>query len=204
MVLLLNILSLILFTVNANGDIEHGDGTDMTMNPVYRSQPSYDSMEFPRHDLETIRSLGNGVYGRASLARAIGIRDGEKETMVIVKSLSSGDDQVREEFNKEMDVLVGLRHENVVGLLGVCKEVEPVLMIFESLEKVWIVISTFCLGHHDKSTIVRKHHGSVLDNTSTTLGDHCNIGLVEVMLLQFTPVASISVFPFHGFSSALY
>ena len=152
----LNILSLVVFTVNANGDIEHGDAPDMAMNPVYRSQPSYDSMEFPRHDLETIRSLGNGVYGRASLARASGIRDGEKETMVIVKSLSSGDDQVREEFNKEMEALVGLHHENVVGLLGVCKEVEPVLMIFESLEKVWIVISTFCLAHQDKSPIVRK------------------------------------------------
>ncbi|XP_015753854.1 PREDICTED: inactive tyrosine-protein kinase 7-like [Acropora digitifera] len=142
-----HLLSLVVFTVNANGDIEHGDAPAMAMNPVYRSQPSYDSMEFPRHDLETIRSLGNGVYGRASLARASGIRDGEKETMVIVKSLSSGDDQVREEFNKEMEALVGLHHENVVGLLGVCKEVEPVLMIFESLEKG--DLKQFLLSCHD-------------------------------------------------------
>ena len=179
MVLLLNILSLVVFTVNANGDIEHGDAPDMAMNPVYRSQPSYDSMEFPRHDLETIRSLGNGVYGRASLARASGIRDGEKETMVIVKSLSSGDDQVREEFNKEMEALVGLRHENVVGLLGVCKEVEPVLMIFESLEKVWIVISTFCLAHQDKSPIVRK---KTTDQCLTLKSQHLAIIATLVLL----------------------
>ncbi|KAL9952198.1 hypothetical protein ACROYT_G039413 [Oculina patagonica] len=81
--------------LNANGDIEHrdGEGNDMTMNPIYRSQPSYDKMEFPRHDLEALRSLGNGAYGRAFLARASGIRDGEKETMVVVKALVSNDDQ---------------------------------------------------------------------------------------------------------------
>lgn len=121
--------------LKVNGDIEHGDGNDMSMNPVYRSQPSYDNMEFPRHDLESLRSLGNGAYGRAFLARASGICDGEKETMVVVKSLNSNDDQVQEEFHKEMESLVGLRHDNVVTLLGVCKEGEPIYMIFESLDK---------------------------------------------------------------------
>ena len=127
-----------LLTVNANGDIEHrdGEGNDMTMNPIYRSQPSYDNMEFPRHDLEALRSLGNGAYGRAFLARASGIRDGERETMVVVKALVSNDDQVREDFNKDVDALCNLHHENVVTLLGVCKEEEPFYMIFESLEKV--------------------------------------------------------------------
>lgn len=111
------------------------------MNPIYRSQPSYDNMEFPRHDLEALRSLGNGAYGRAFLARASGIRDGERETMVVVKALVSNDDQVREEFNKDIDALCNLHHENVVALLGVCKEEEPFYMIFESLEKVCFMIS---------------------------------------------------------------
>ena len=122
--------------MKANGEIEHGDANDMTMNPVYGSQPNYDKMEFPRHDLDVLRSLGNGAYGRAFLARASGIRDGEKETMVVVKSLGSSDDQVREEFNKEMEALCGLLHDNVVVLLGVCKDEEPFYMIFESMEKV--------------------------------------------------------------------
>lgn len=98
-------------------------------------------MEFPRHDLEALRSLGNGAYGRAFLARASGIRDGERETMVVVKALVSNDDQVREEFNKDIDALCNLHHENVVALLGVCKEEEPFYMIFESLEKVCFMIS---------------------------------------------------------------
>lgn len=115
----------------------------MTMNPLYRTQPSYDKMEFPRHDLEALRSLGNGCYGRAFLARASGIRDGEKETMVVVKALVSNDDQVREEFNKEMEALCGLQNDNVVALLGICKEDEPSYMIFESLEKVCVVVYFF-------------------------------------------------------------
>jgi len=52
-----------------------------------------------------------------------------------VKALSSNDDQVREEFNKEMEALCGLQHDNVVSLLGVCKDDEPLYMIFESMEK---------------------------------------------------------------------
>lgn len=140
------------FPVKVNGEIEHGDPNDMTMNPVYRSQPSYDKMEFPRHDLDVLRSLGNGAYGRAFLARASGIRDGEKETMVIVKSLGSKDNQVREEFNKEMEALCGLQHDSVVVLLGVCKDEEPIYMIFESMEKVCVISSSLsfpclCLGH---------------------------------------------------------
>ena len=122
-----------------NGDIENredGDGNDMTMNPIYRRGASYDKMEFPRHDIEALRTLGNGSYGRAFLARASGIRDGEKETMVVVKALKSMDDIIREEFNKEMEMLTTLQQSNVVTLLGVCKEDEPFYMIFESTEKV--------------------------------------------------------------------
>ena len=108
----------------------------MTLNPVYRRGANYDKMDFPRHDIEALRTLGNGSYGRVFLARASGIQDGERETMVLVKALMSKDDIVREDFNKEMEMLSTMENSNVVTLLGVCKGEDPFYMIFESTEKV--------------------------------------------------------------------
>ena len=128
------------FLVAANGEIEHHEGEvhDMMLNPVHGNPSNYDKMEFPRHDLEALRTLGNGAYGRAFLARASGIRDGENETVVVVKALMSKDDMVREEFSKEMEALTSIQHRNVVTLLGICKD-DPSYLIFESLEKVHTV-----------------------------------------------------------------
>ena len=111
----------------------------MTMNSMNGGPRSSLRMEFPRHRLTELRSLGNGAYGQAFLARASGKREGDKAVTVVVKSLVNGDDRVREAFNKEMNALCGLRHDNVVTLVGVCKEDEPLYMIFESMEKVCLV-----------------------------------------------------------------
>ncbi|CAH3187975.1 unnamed protein product [Porites evermanni] len=121
----------------ANGHVV--DGTNMVMkekqNGVLTSHTDYDNMKFPRHDLELIKILGNGAYGRAYLVLATGIRDCEDKTTVVVKSLLSDDENVREEFNYEMNALRGLQHKNVITLLGFCNEVEPIYLIFESVNK---------------------------------------------------------------------
>lgn len=80
--------------MNVNGDVEYkdGEGNDMIMNFIYRLYFGYDKMEFFWYDLEVIRSLGNGVYGRVFLVWVSGICDGEKEIMVVVKVLVSNDD----------------------------------------------------------------------------------------------------------------
>ena len=118
-----------------NGDVDIKDDGINELTPMYPRR-NYDKMQFPRHDLETLRTVGNGSYGRALIARASGIKDGEKETMVMVKALMSKDDIVKEDFTKEIETLANLCHDNVVCLLGVCREEEPYFMIFEHLEKV--------------------------------------------------------------------
>lgn len=132
-----------LCTVGLERDIE--DGTRdrplvVATNPMLSFQPTNDNMklEFPKLDLEELLNLGNGAYGRAFLGRANGIRDNEKDSMVVVKSLYSNEDHVREQFNKEMEALCGLQHNNVVALLGVCSRDEPFYMIFELMEKVCV------------------------------------------------------------------
>ncbi|XP_077999317.1 inactive tyrosine-protein kinase 7-like isoform X2 [Glandiceps talaboti] len=110
---------------------------EMAMNPMLQSNKrrgSYDRLQFPRHDLQTITMLGRGEFGEVFLAKAIGIRDGEQETVVVVKALMTKDEDLQVEFKRELDMLSKLQHDHVVKLLGMCKEADPQYMITEYLE----------------------------------------------------------------------
>ncbi|XP_076311733.1 inactive tyrosine-protein kinase 7-like isoform X1 [Tachypleus tridentatus] len=96
-----------------------------------RSRSSYDRLQFPRHDLQTVMLLGRGEFGDVFLAKARGIRDSESETLVMVKALHTRDENDHFEFKREMDIFHKLNHQNVVKLLGLCRDVEPFLMIVE-------------------------------------------------------------------------
>ncbi|XP_022240564.1 inactive tyrosine-protein kinase 7-like [Limulus polyphemus] len=96
-----------------------------------RSRSSYDRLQFPRHDLQTVMLLGRGEFGDVFLAKARGIRDNEAETLVMVKALHTRDENDHFEFKREMDIFHKLNHQNVVKLLGLCRDVEPFLMIVE-------------------------------------------------------------------------
>ncbi|XP_070578551.1 inactive tyrosine-protein kinase 7-like [Ptychodera flava] len=121
-------------------DIKDGGGhkveNEMAMNPMYsnKRRGSYDKLQFPRHDLQTITMLGRGEFGEVFLAKAIGIRDGEQETVVVVKSLMTKDEDLQVEFKREIDMLSKLQNDHVVRLLGICKEADPQYMITEYLE----------------------------------------------------------------------
>lgn len=120
-----------------DGDAEHCEADpEMPLQPVNGKPANYNKMEFPRHDLEALRTLGNGSYGRAFLSRASGIKDGERETMVVVKSLMSTDEIQKEDFWRELNALVKMDNPHVMTLLGVCRDIAPQYMIFEYLEKV--------------------------------------------------------------------
>jgi len=79
---------------------------------------------------------GKGHYGDVFLAKAHGICDGEIETLVVVKSLLTRDEQYVGEFRREVDMLSKLSHTNIVRLLGICREMEPQFLITEYSE--WV------------------------------------------------------------------
>ncbi|ELT99484.1 hypothetical protein CAPTEDRAFT_108481, partial [Capitella teleta] len=111
------------------------DKKDSSSHPSnHSSRNGYDKMNFPRHDLQTLGMLGKGHYGDVFLAKAHGIKDGEPETLVVVKSLLTRDEAHHFEFRREMDLFSKLNHENIVKLLGVCREMEPQFLITEYCE----------------------------------------------------------------------
>ncbi|XP_022097303.1 inactive tyrosine-protein kinase 7-like [Acanthaster planci] len=112
---------------------------DMAMGPLVKAaaggrRGSYDKLQFPRHDLQTLVVIGHGVYGEVFLARAAGITEGVEATTVMVKALQTKSESQQLDFRREMDMLCKLSHDNVVKLLGMCREAEPQLMITEYLE----------------------------------------------------------------------
>ncbi|KAJ8285013.1 hypothetical protein COCON_G00038630 [Conger conger] len=97
---------------------------------------SNDKLHFPRANLHTITTLGKGEFGEVLLAKARGIEEegSEEETVVLVKSLQTRDEQLQLDFRREFEMFAKLSHANVVRLLGLCREAEPHYMILEYVD----------------------------------------------------------------------
>ena len=91
--------------------------------------------KYPRENLETLRTLGCGTYGAVFLAKASKISEDESSSIVVVQSLTSGDEAVKTDFMRRMEML-SLKHENIAKLLGVCDEEDPMYLISEYPEQV--------------------------------------------------------------------
>jgi serine/threonine protein kinase len=91
--------------------------------------------QFPRDDIVYIRDLGQGNFGLVVQAEARGITKEEESTTVAVKVLKEGAGlQAKQEFFKEASLMHEFVHPNILRLLGVCIEQEPLCMIFEYME----------------------------------------------------------------------
>uniref|UniRef100_A0A8C5UV83 Protein tyrosine kinase 7 (inactive) n=1 Tax=Microcebus murinus TaxID=30608 RepID=A0A8C5UV83_MICMU len=93
-----------------------------------------DKMHFPRASLQPITTLGKGEFGEVFLAKAQGLEEGMAETLVLVKSLQSKDEQQQLDFRREFEMFGKLNHANVVRLLGLCREAEPHYMVLEYVD----------------------------------------------------------------------
>ncbi|TEA42423.1 hypothetical protein DBR06_SOUSAS1810220, partial [Sousa chinensis] len=93
-----------------------------------------DKMHFPRANLQPITTLGKSEFGEVFLAKAQGLEEGVPETLVLVKSLQSRDEQQQLDFRREFEMFGKLNHANVVRLLGLCREAEPHYMVLEYVD----------------------------------------------------------------------
>lgn len=55
---------------------------------------------------------------------------------MMVKALETKEESLQLDFRREIEMLGKLNHENIVKLLGVCRDTEPQLMITEYLD--WV------------------------------------------------------------------
>ncbi|XP_067841314.1 inactive tyrosine-protein kinase 7-like [Heptranchias perlo] len=127
-------------TVQQNGQLtaeiqEEASINNISMTVMPNKRHSmHDKLHFPRANLQTITTLGKGEYGEVFLAKAKGIDKGEPEMVVLVKSLTTRDEQLQLEFRREFEMFGKMNHNNVVRLLGLCREMEPHYMITEYVD----------------------------------------------------------------------
>lgn len=125
-------------------DVQHGE-SKTGVNPLYARNPlplmeplEYDGVklpEFSRQKIIYIRDLGQGHFGLVVQAEAQYIVPGEDQTTVAIKVLKEGASaQVKKEFFHEAALMHACDHPNILKLLGVCIEEEPLCMIFEFME----------------------------------------------------------------------
>ncbi|XP_067109206.1 discoidin domain-containing receptor 2-like [Osmerus mordax] len=102
--------------------------------------------EFPRDKLTFKEKLGEGQFGEVHLCEAQGMLDfveenlpvegsGESAVLVAVKTLrEDANKNARNDFLKEIRIMSRLRDPNIVRLLAVCVESDPLCMITEYME----------------------------------------------------------------------
>uniref|UniRef100_A0A8D0GC51 receptor protein-tyrosine kinase n=1 Tax=Sphenodon punctatus TaxID=8508 RepID=A0A8D0GC51_SPHPU len=137
-------------------------------NPMYQRMPlllnpKLLSLEYPRNNIEYVRDIGEGAFGRVFQARAPGLLSYESFTMVAVKMLkeeASADMQA--DFQREAALMAEFDNPNIVKLLGVCAVGKPMCLLFEymaygDLNEYLRNRSprNLCLNHNDLDTKIR-------------------------------------------------
>ena len=94
--------------------------------------------DFPRRKLQFREKIGDGQFGEVhigeveNLGEILGdeFKNSQRVTVAIKTLKVNVEKNIKEDFFKEVKVMAGLRHTNVIRLLGVCRD-DPMCMIVE-------------------------------------------------------------------------
>lgn len=143
-----------------NRDSSHNksDGADtaqsQSSNQSKKSKSNYDKIAVSRSNLKELKPLGRGEFGEVYSTKYQ--VDGDKESLVMVKSLiNTKDETALQEFKRHLDLLHKLNHENVVKLIGLCREEEPDYMILEYTD--WGDLKQFLIASRKDNTSSPTH-----------------------------------------------
>ena len=88
----------------------------------------YDKWALRHSDVQINKRIGKGAFGDVFSATLITTKE-----VVAVKTCRSGDMMDLDKFMKEAEILKHYNHPNIVRLIGVCAEKEPVYIVMEFL-----------------------------------------------------------------------
>ncbi|XP_033223240.1 tyrosine-protein kinase-like otk isoform X2 [Belonocnema kinseyi] len=144
-----------------NRESQKSDGAETAQsqgsNHSKKSKNSYDKIAISRSVIRELKPLGRGEFGDVfSTKYQI---DSEKEVVVMVKSLTNTkDENALQEFKRQLDLLHRLNHENIVKLIGLCREEEPDYMIIEHTD--WGDLKQFLTASRKDHTTASPDHDS--------------------------------------------
>ena len=121
-------------------------GSSLYADPnATKERASVEIRQFPRNRLRFVEEIGAGQFGEVHICEVDNFQEvfGNDPHVnwyvpgtikVAVKTLKAGVDKTVEvEFMKEVRVMARLKHDNVVQLLGICRD-EPKCMVLEYME----------------------------------------------------------------------
>ncbi|CAK8685262.1 unnamed protein product [Clavelina lepadiformis] len=109
-----------------------------SVNPEYSSVGVYepDDYEVPAENVELIREIGHGHFGKVYEGLAKTVVKDQSETKIAVKTLHGNESLAkRVEFLKEASVMKAFNAHHVVRLLGVVSITEKPMVLMEYMEK---------------------------------------------------------------------
>jgi PTK7 protein tyrosine kinase 7 len=106
-----------------------------------RSKSPYEKLQFPRQDLQKLCLLGHGEFGDVFLAKSISNKCIDTNQIVMVKALQSKDENIHLDYKREIEMFHKMNHERVVKLIGLCREIDPFLIVLEYSD--WVRFFTF-------------------------------------------------------------
>ncbi|KAK7504484.1 hypothetical protein BaRGS_00004350, partial [Batillaria attramentaria] len=133
----------------------------------------YSVMEFPRENLRFVEVLGEGQFGEVHLCEAVRINEflpdeytmnrtlSRSSMLVAVKMLRpTADDRARADFHKEIKIMSQLKDPNIVRVIGVCTQEEPLCMIVEYMK--YGDLNQFLIDHIPEPPVVQATNSKTL------------------------------------------
>ncbi|KAM8827419.1 muscle, skeletal receptor tyrosine-protein kinase [Spinachia spinachia] len=157
-------------------------------NPMYQRVPlllnsKLMALEYPRNNIQYVRDIGEGAFGRVFQARAPGLLQIESFIMVAVKMLKEeASADMQKDFQREAALMAQFDHPNIVRLLGVCAVGKPMCLMFEFM------------AHGDLNEFLRRRSPcqSVRTLSRGSLSGHSFSSELEAGLLSCTEQLSVS------------
>ena len=172
--------------VNPSTTTSQHNYSEMEMNSLLPSQngstPAKQQQararEFPISAVRFVQEMGDGVFGKVYRGELGGIVGGVT-TLVAVKTLKPGaNQQTRQDFHRESELMVDLRHPNIVCLLGVVLKDDPKCLIFEFMPRG--DLHEFLTQHSPQSDIMAMSVSSVADNERNL--DHGDMSYISIQI----------------------
>ncbi|XP_013381472.1 discoidin domain-containing receptor 2 isoform X1 [Lingula anatina] len=149
-----------------------GNNVYAAPNPDFLYREDVTVMELPRENLKFIEKLGEGQFGEVHLCECMHLnellgddyhsnRTTSKSLLVAVKVLrKTADETARNDFRKEINLMSRLKDPNIVHVLGVCTNDEPMCMIVEYMK--YGDLNQFLAEHVAESTLARQTHAKTI------------------------------------------
>lgn len=157
---------------------------------------SVNTIEVPIATIKFCQELGEGAFGKVYKGYVLGFFSEITATPVAVKTVKMNASlKVKQEFKREVELMSFLQHPNIICLLGVCINEQPMCMLFEFM-------SNGDLHEYLVTNYVQSDELSIDDyceNFALTEGANCRLHLRDLLYISSQIAAGMEYLSAHHY-----